>query len=182
MKVIVDMDKPYNKIHELPMMIENYNEKLLNLYEKEAEVIRPVVETYKDEVINYLESFDFADELRSKYVNKFNELMERLDNAKQFNDILAISQLADRTRNTSIQEINKEAEDRRPKPQVDKPTKVEDDKQDRILPKQTRVVSKTTMMPHQPIVSSVDDIEIILKDMRTRLEKELNEKGEFKLI
>ena len=38
------------------------------------------------------------------------------------------------------------------------------------------------MMPHQPIVSSVEDIEIILRDMRTRLEKELNEKGEFKLI
>ena len=36
MKVIVDMDKPYNKIHELPMMIESYNEKLLK---------RPVVHT-----------------------------------------------------------------------------------------------------------------------------------------
>ena len=52
-------------------------------------------------------NIDFADELRSKYVNKLNELMERLDNAKQFNDILAISQLADRIRSTSIQEYNK---------------------------------------------------------------------------
>ena len=184
MKVIVDMDKPYNKIHELPMMIESYNEKLLNLYEKEAEVIRPVVEAYKNEVINYLETFDFADELRSKYVNKFNELMERLDNAKQFNDILAISQLADRIRSTSIQEINKEVENRKVKETetVDIPKNVEENKPEIPKVKQTRLVSKTTMMPHQPIVSSVDDIEIILRDMRTRLEKELNEKGEFKLI
>ncbi|MDO7203420.1 hypothetical protein Q5M85_03450 [Paraclostridium bifermentans] len=44
------------------------------------------------------------------------------------------------------------------------------------------MVSKTHMMPHQPVVSSVGDIETILRDMRTRLEKELNDNGEFKLI
>ncbi|MGL6105626.1 BREX system P-loop protein BrxC [Romboutsia sp.] len=180
MVVIVDMDKPYNKIHELPMIIESYNEKLLNLYEKEAEVIRPVVDTYKEEVINYLNNFDFADEYRSMHAKKFNDLMERLDNAKQFNDILAISQLSERTKNTSIQEINREAEKRKPKPPVDQPGQVA--VPPTPAPKKTRVVSKTTMMPHQPMVSSTEDIEIILKDMRTRLEKELNEKGEFKLI
>ena len=57
MQAIVNMDKPYNKIHELPMMIESYNEKLLNLYEKEAEVIRPVVEAYKNEVIKLFRKF-----------------------------------------------------------------------------------------------------------------------------
>ena len=61
------------------------------------------------------------------------------------------------------------------------PKKVEDEP---VIekPKQTRLVSKTSMIPHQPIVSSIEDIEIILNDMKTRLEKELNEKGEFKLI
>lgn len=187
MQTIVDMDKPYKKIHELPMIIENYNEKLLDLYEKEAEIIRPVVEAYREEVINYLNAHDFADEFRSVYAKKFNDLMERLDNAKQFNDILAISQLSDRTKNTSIQEINSIAEKRKPKPPVEKPTNVGEEPGDNEptpapVQKPTRVVSKTTMMPHQPMVSSNEDIEIILKDMRTRLEKEFNEKGEFKLI
>ena len=180
-KDILDMEKPYKKIHELPIMIEQYNEKLLSLYEKEAEIIRPIVKAYEEEVINYLNSYDFADELKGSFTRKFNELIERLDNAKQFNDILAISQIAERTKNTSIQEINKEAEQRKPKPTIDTPKKVEDEP---VIekPKQTRLVSKTSMMPHQPIVSSIEDIEIILNDMKTRLEKELNEKGEFKLI
>ena len=182
MQSIVDMDKPYNKIHELPMIIESYNEKLLDLYEREAEEIRPVVEAYKEEVMSYLNTFDFVDEYRGYYLKKFNDLMERLDNAKQFNDILAISQLSERTKNTSIQEINNEAERRKPKPSVDTTQNIGEEPPKVVKPKQTRVVSKTTMMPHQPIVSSVEDIEIILKDMRTRLEKELNEKGEFKLI
>ncbi len=184
MKVITSMDKPYNKIHELPMIIESYNEKLLDLYEREAELIRPVVEMYKDEVINHLEIFDFIDEIKSKYINRFDELMERLDNAKQFNDILAISQLADRTRSMSIQEINKEVEKKKAKETkiVDIPNSIEESESEIQKVKQTRLVSKTIMIPHQPVVTSIDDIEIILRDMRIRLEKEFNEKGEFKLI
>lgn len=184
MKAIVNMDKPYNKIYELPMIIENYNEKLLNLYEREAELIRPVVEMYKDEVINHLEIFDFADELKGKYINRFDELMEKLDNAKQFNDILVISQLAERTRSTSIEEINKEVENRKVKETkiLDTANSVEESKSGIQKIKQTRLVSKTIMIPHQPVITSIDDIEIILRDMRIRLEKEFNEKGEFKLI
>ena len=184
MKVITSMDKPYNKIHELPMIIESYNEKLLDLYEREAELIRPVVEMYKDEVINHLEIFDFIDEIKSKYINRFDELMERLDNAKQFNDILAISQLADRTRSMSIQEINKEVEKKKAKETkiVDIPNSIEESKSEIQKVKQTRLVSKTIMIPHQPVVTSIDDIEIILRDIRIRLGKEFNEKGEFKVI
>lgn len=177
---IVEMDEPYNKIQELPIMIEKYNNKLLDLYEDEAENIRPILETYKNEVMIYLDQFDFADEFKTIYLNKFSELLEKLNNAKQFNTILAMPQMAERTKNNCIAEINREVERRKPKKEKDEPRQVEDLKPQK--PKQTRMVSKTHMMPHQPVVSSVDDIETILRDMRTRLEKELNDNGEFKLI
>ncbi|MCU9807466.1 hypothetical protein LEQ06_04280 [Paraclostridium sp. AKS46] len=174
------MDEPYNKIQELPIMIEKYNNKLLDLYEDEAENIRPILETYKNEVMIYLDQFDFAYEFKTIYSNKFSELLEKLNNAKQFNTILAMPQMSERTKNNCIAEINREVEIRKPKKEEDKPRQVEDSKPEK--PKQTRMVSKTHMMPHQPVVSSVDDIETILRDMRTRLEKELNDNGEFKLI
>lgn len=177
---IVEMDEPYNKIQELPIMIENYNNKLLDLYEDEAENIRPILETYKNEVMIYLDQFDFTDEFKTIYSKKFSELLEKLNNAKQFNTILAMPQMSERTKNNCIAEINREVEIRKPKKEEDAPRQVEDSKPEK--PKQTRMVSKTYMMPHQPVVSSVDDIETILRDMRTRLEKELNDNGEFKLI
>lgn len=177
---IVEMDEPYNKIQELPIMIEKYNNKLLDLYEDEAENIRPILETYKNEVMIYLAQFDFVDEFKTIYLNKFSELLEKLNNAKQFNTILAMPQMAERTKNNCIAEINREVEIRKPKKEEDAPRQVEDSKPEKQ--KQTRMVSKTYMMPHQPVVSSVDDIETILRDMRTRLEKELNDNGEFKLI
>ena len=179
-RVIVELDEPYNKIHELPIMIEKYNDKLLDLYEDEAEDIRPMVETYKDEVLVYLNQFDFASKFKSEYTNKFNNLLEKLNNAKQFNDILAMPQMAERTKNNCMEEINREVERRKPKKEENTPIQVDDLKPQK--PKQTRMVSKSHMIPHQPVVSSEEDIEIILRDMRTRLEKELNEKGEFKLI
>ena len=50
-KQIVEMDKPYKKIHELPMMIEKYNDKLIELYENEAKNIEPILKNHKAEVI-----------------------------------------------------------------------------------------------------------------------------------
>ncbi|MEG1287669.1 MAG: BREX system P-loop protein BrxC [Clostridium sp.] len=80
---IVEMKEPYKRIHELPMMIEKYNDKLLDLYENEAEQIRPTLINHKNEVLSYLESFELPEELRGRYIRKFDELMDKLNLAKQ---------------------------------------------------------------------------------------------------
>ena len=185
---IVTMDRPYNKIHELPMMIEKYNDKLLELYENEADQIRPILTNHKNEVLNYLEGTDFADELRGKYVRRFDELMERLNSAKQFNEILAMPQLSQRTRNACIDDINREIAARLPKPQVTPSGEKEADGNGQVSdppsapPKVTRTLFKSNLIPYQPIVETEEDIEKILSDLRVKLEKELKEKGEFKLV
>ena len=185
---IVTMDRPYNKIHELPMMIEKYNDKLLELYENEADQIRPILTNHKNEVLNYLEGTDFADELRGKYVRRFDELMERLNSAKQFNEILAMPQLSQRTRNACIDDINREIAARLPKPQVTSSGGKETNGNGQVSdppsapPKVTRTLFKSNLIPYQPIVETEEDIEKILSDLRVKLEKELKEKGEFKLV
>ena len=181
-KQVVEMDKPYNKIHELPMMIEKYNDKLVELYEGEAQAIEPTLKNHKAEVIDYLNGFDFADEFRGKYAKKFDELIDRLRNAKQFKEILAMPQLSDRTKKNCIEEIDREYARRRSK--VDKGG---DDGGDTTIDpppvvKEIKKVYKTDLIVDYPVISSEEDIDKLLNNLRVKLEKELEEKGEFKLV
>lgn len=184
---IVEMEKPYRAIHQLPMMIEKYNDKLLELYENEADGIRPTLTNHKNEVLNYLDNTDFADEFRGKYVRKFDELMDKLNLAKQFNEILAMPQLSQRTRNTCIEEINREIARRIPKtpPQ---PEGGENTGSGEVAdpisqpPKITRTLYKSNLLSYQPTVETEEDIDKILDELRRKMEKELKENGGFKLI
>ncbi|MDY2735840.1 hypothetical protein, partial [Intestinibacter sp.] len=123
--------------------------------------------------------FDFADEFRGKYVKKFDELIDRLRNAKQFNEILAMPQLSDRTKKNCIDEIDREYDRRNETPGgggkvVDPP----------VTPvvKEIRKVYKSNLISDCPVISSEDNIDKLLDNLRKKLEKELKEKGEFKLV
>lgn len=185
---IVEMKEPYRRIHELPMMIEKYNDKLLGLYENEVEGIRPILVNHKNEVLNYLENTDFADEFRGIYVRKFDELMEKLNSAKQFNEILAMPQLSQRTRNSCIEEVDREIAKRAPKLSIKQEGKENTGGSGTISDpppqpcKTIRTLYKSNLLPYQATVETEDDIEKILDDLRRKLEKELKESGEFKLI
>ena len=48
--------------------------------------------------------------------------------------------------------------------------------------KTIRTLYKSNLLPYQATVETEDDIEKILDDLRRKLEKELKESGEFKLI
>ncbi len=185
---IVEMKEPYRKIHELPMIVEQYNDKLLDLYENEADQIRPTLTNHKNEVLSYFESSDLPQELRGRYIRKFDDLMEKLNLAKQFNEILAMPQLSQRTRNSCIEDINREIVKRVPKPEVT-PTVGEDIGNNGELldpppapPKIIRTLYKSNLIPYQPTVETKEDIEKILNDLRSKLERELQENGEFKLV
>ena len=173
------MDKPYNKIHELPMMIEKYNYKLIELYENEAKNIEPILKNHKAEVIDYLNQFDFADEFKSEYIKKFDELINKLQNAKQFNEILAMPQISKRTKESCISEIDKEQEKRNSKTSGDYGTDIINDPS---VVKEIRKVYKSNLISENSVISSQKDIDRLLNDLRNKLEKELKQNGEFKLV
>ncbi|WP_343336882.1 BREX system P-loop protein BrxC [Terrisporobacter petrolearius] len=185
---IVEMKEPYRRIHELPMMIEKYNDKLLDLYENEADQIRPTLINHKNEVLSYFEEFDLPEELRGRYIRKFDDLMEKLNLAKQFNEILAMPQLSQRARTSCIEDINKEVAKRLPKPESIPTGGGDKGGSGKVIdpppapPKVTRTLYKSNLIPYQPIVETEEDIEKIISDLRSKLEKELKEKGEFKLV
>ena len=182
MKNIVNMESPYKKIHELPIIIDKYNDKLVELYEEEAKKVRPIIKLHQKEVIDYLSKFDFYDEFKSKYFNRFETLNDELDSVRRFSDVVAIPDKSDRIKNQSIKEIDMEYKNRMP----DKVIEPEEDNggggslvltQDKVI-----LIAKSSIIPYQPVIKSREDIDILIKAIETKLEKELEEKGEFKLV
>lgn len=97
-------------------------------------------------------------------------------------------QLSERTRKICMEDINKEIAKRTP-PAPEQPTdgggKGKDDEikdPPPAPPKLTRTLYKSNLIPYQLTVKSDDDIEKILSDLRRKLEKELEDNGEFKLV
>ena len=180
-KQIVEMDKPYNKIHELPMMIEKYNDKLIELYENEAKNIEPILKNHKAEVIDYLNQFDFGDEFKSEYIKKFDDLINKLQNAKQFNEILAMPQISKRTKENCISEIDKEQEKRNKESKTNEGNGTDIIKDPPVV-KEIRKVYKSNLISENSVISSQEDIDRLLNDLKNKLEKELEQSGKFKLV
>lgn len=188
---IVDMENPYKKIHELPMMIDKYNDKLVELYEAEAKKVRPIVKSHQKEVLDYLSSFDFYDEFKTKYFQRFEMLSEELNKVRRFSDIVAIPDKSDRIKTECIKEIESEVQRRKPVEIVDI-YEVEDGGGSAALileenppvavVKEAKLISKSSIIPYQPVIKSKEDIDKLLKAIEIKLIKELEENEEFKLI
>lgn len=188
MKKIVNMESPYKNIHELPIIIDKYNDKLVELYEEEAKKVRPIIKLHQKEVIDYLSKFDFYDEFKSKYFDKFENLNDELNKVRRFSDIVAIPDKSDRIKNQCIKEIDIEYKNRIPKGTEDRVNDCgggsavltkEDNKQE---DKEAVLIAKSSIIPYQPVIKSREDIDKLIKSIEIKLEKELEEKGEFKLV
>ena len=188
MKNIMNMESPYKKIHELPIIIDKYNDKLVELYESEAKKVRPIIKSHQEEVLNYLKQFDFYDEFKSKYFDRFEKLNDELDSVRRFSDIVAIPDKSDRIKNQSIKEIDMEYRNRMPEEILDD----EDDcgggsavlvkEETKSVVKEVILIAKSSIIPYQPVIKNREDIDILIKAIETKLEKELEENGEFKLV
>ena len=178
MKNIVDMESPYKNIHELPIIIDKYNDKLVELYEEEAKKVRPIIKLHQKEVIDYLSKFEFYEEFKSEYFKRFEDLNNELSSVRRFSDIVAIPDKSDRIKNQSITQENTTEDDidcgggsaaltiEENPPQV----------------KETVLIPKSSIIPYQPVIKSKEDIEVLMKSIKDKLVKELEEKGEFKLV
>ena len=105
MKKIVNDKKPYKKIKDLPVLISVYNDKMIQLLEKEAEPVKEQIESAKLEVQEELSKYDFKDEFTSKVTNNFNNLSSRVENASNFDTLAAIKGTIDSVRVKLITEI-----------------------------------------------------------------------------
>lgn len=186
-KKIITKKKPYSDISNIPKLIEDYNDKFLELLEKEADKARPRLEEHYKQTMDILDKYEFKEKFKPLFDKKFEDLRERLNSANNFTFIVAIPTTAEKVKESCIKEIDKELE-RIQKEIYEKQKKDggEGEVQDPpptvvITPKPTSIY-KSSLLTNKDIIENEEDIEELVEDLRKTLLKELKEKGQLRLI
>lgn len=112
-KEIIRMPKPFSKIPTIPLLIGQYNDKVVELLEEESIPVKGYIEKCKKEVLETLEEYDFEDKLKNSIIEEFNDLNKRLEGASSFVVLSSMSDLAEKVKLKWIKEIVAEDEKRK---------------------------------------------------------------------
>lgn len=180
---IVKSTKPYSDIHKLPKLVEDFINKFTELLEIECKPVRSVIESDRKRVMDELALYDFAQELRSKFQAKFDNLLDRLDSANNFYEAIAMKEESDRIKIRCFDELEKEKERRRPKTPDTTPDVFFDDKpEDAYKVKKVKNISIANILHGAKVIETDEDIEEFVHEIRKILKEQLNEDTKLKLI
>jgi len=188
---IVTSKEPYSQVPQLPSLIEGFSNRFTDLLEVECAPVRNIIESDCEKVLNDLHLYEFEDELSGKFKKRFNELIQRLDNANNFYEAVAMKEESDRLKMRCFDEISKEIERRRPvvHKKVDGGTDLGDGtagvggRTHQIYRnRKTKTVSIANILRGAKTIENKEDIEGLLDDIRKKLNEELVENTMIKLV
>lgn len=196
-KEIVKDNKPYSKIQNLPVLINKYNEKILELLEQKAEPVKGQIETSKAQVLDELNKYSFSSEYKNEVLQSFNQIYSRIESVNSFAQLAAITSSIDPLRvrlitkilNRQKEEDAKKARENRLKDEttyigstategatvVNEPTV----KVNRI---KNKSVSINSLLLGSKEIKNEDDIEEVLNALRQKLKDQLEEDTIITLI
>ena len=196
-KEIVKDNKPYRKIQNLPVLINKYNEKILELLEQKAEPVKGQIETSKAQVLDELNKYSFSSEYKNEVLQSFNQIYSRIESVNSFAQLAAITSSIDPLRvrlitkilNRQKEEDAKKARENRLKDEttyigstategatvVNEPTV----KVNRI---KNKSVSINSLLLGSKEIKNEDDIEEVLNALRQKLKDQLEEDTIITLI
>ena len=198
-KSILRMKEPYSKIPTIPLLIENYNTKILTLLEEESVPVLGFIETCKSEVIGTLEEYDFKDKFISEINKEFDNLINRTECANNFVVLSSMSDLAEKLKLKWVKEIVAENEKQKilKAKEIEisnnikkSPTKVESDleyiettvKPEVEIVIKTKTLSMRELVRGQKVIKNINDIDEVVEALRKKLEEELEEDTIISLI
>lgn len=188
-KSIVISKEPYSKIPQLPGLIEEFSNRFTDLLEVECEPIRMVIQSDCEKVLNELSLYEFKDELISKFKNRFDELIDRLDSVNNFYEAIAMKEESDRLKMRCFEEISREVQKRK-SPVMKVPEVgigggadvIRGEKPTVYMAKKTKNVSIANILHGVKTIETEEDIDELLKDIKAKLKQELNEDTRIKLV
>ncbi|MDU5105782.1 BREX system P-loop protein BrxC [Clostridium sp.] len=197
-KNILRMKEPYSKIPTIPLLIEEYNNKVLSLLEQESIPIIDTIETCKKEVIETIEKYDF----KNKFINEINEdfhnLTMKVEKADNFLVLSSVSDLADKVKLKWIKEIIEEA--KRQEMLKAKEIELTNGNDGENLPRggktntgnsvktevkvsiKTKTLSMKELVKGQKVIQNTTDIDEIVEILRQKLKDELEDNTIINLI
>ncbi|MGL4874346.1 MAG: BREX system P-loop protein BrxC [Clostridium sp.] len=192
-KEILKMEKPYSKIPQIPLLIEKYNNKILDLLEEKAKPVIELIENNKKEVIQILEESDLKDKFMVEIEERFKSLKERAEKADKFTTLPSIKEIADNTKikwiETILNEKQRIEEEKRKSQIKEKPATFEKGGNETTTIKVTekpkiknKAVDVKKLVQGQRVIRNEEDIEKVLDILREKLKKELDENTILNLV
>lgn len=190
-KDIIKLKEPYNKIPNIPLLIEKYNNKVLELLEEESKPVIEFIKKSKKEVIEALETYDLKDKFEAEVIRDFNRYVEKSERVDNFTILSSMKDLADKLKVKWIKQIVSESEtikrlkeQQLAKASVITETQSKDDyeiskslEQRSIQQVKVEIKTKTLSMRElvkgQKVIKNESDIDEIVETLRKKLKEEL---------
>ncbi len=157
---ILRMKDPYNRIPQLPPLIEKYNNRVLDLLNKDITPAIEFIKACKDEVIENLKGYDFCNEFEGKINEDFENLTKKILCSKSFPVILSMYKLGEKLKLRWLNEIIKETG------------------RENIA----KVLSVMELVKDEKSIKNHEDVELLLENLRKRLNEELKEDATIRLV
>ena len=164
-KSILNDEKPYSKIHELPELKKELINILSEMYDKESaptiESIKATKQYFVDEInSNKLDTSDFK-----SYIDSCDKAIECLETSNELKDIDAQKGRIDRVKEAFVKAI---VESKLKKDASSKP----DNNKEVVT---TKYINTDQLFSHPHTISNEQELDIYLKELKDKLLVELNE-------
>lgn len=197
-KEILRMPKPYSKIPTIPILIENYNNKILSLLEEESIPVKGFIEMCRKQVFETLDSYDFKDKFSNNIIEEFTNLYNRVESANSFAVLSSMSDLAEKVKLKWIKEIVEEDERQKriKAKEIEEAnktaersgsygTKTTTTSEGNPMPEviiKTKTLSMRELVKGQKTIKNNDDIDEVVEALRKKLREELEKDTIISLV
>lgn len=182
-KQIIKMKEPYKKIPSIPLLVEKYNNKILELLEEESKPVKKDIEACKDEVLRSADEYNLIEEFSEKINEQFESIMKRVESANNFIILSAMSDLAEKSKVKLINEIENKYRISMPTEKTVITEEEQDPKTAEISPVlKTKTISFKELVKWQRVIKSKEDIDEIVEDLRKKLQEQLENNTIINLV
>ena len=103
---IIRAEKPYNNIHKLPGLIDDYHLAYSVLLDERTQPVRAAIDEARTRVFEHLDGKNCKQEFSNKYVEKFEELRDKAESCNNLADLQGITVEADALMVRCLNEID----------------------------------------------------------------------------
>jgi hypothetical protein len=178
------LQKPYAEIHKLPELIDEFSNRFTDLLEKECEPIEKDIRADYETVRMDADTKVLTALFAGKIGEQFDSILERLKHANNIYEAIAMRTESDRLKLRLCEEMQKEY-DRWRQPKQSQTVNEGEGKYDTIPQPpvhKTKTISVKSLFSGTAQVSSEEDIDHLLSDVKQKLEAQLDENTTIKIV
>ena len=173
---ITRLQSPYSEIHKLPELVEQFMNRFADLLEQESKPIRASIEADRATVYSDLQRRSFKDKYSEKVRIDFATLLDRLSHVNNIYEAIAMQTESDRMKQRFIQSFDDE------ETRLAVQSAVNEGKAPVQPVRKTKTVSVKTLFGSTTQISSKQDIDQLLDELRAKLEAQLEDDTTIRII